>query len=164
MAACSLSPAHFAADLRRKSSTLYSKQPEDLSSCDLNREGLEASMQLTPRRVPQASPQLAGGKQLEPQDCQRAAPNANYHIFPTEPQLVGIARSQVISFNERPLMAIYILIDFAHDGRLHFPSVEQLLFPFFAGLMKRLIPFLDLKRPPFCPSSTLQRFNIFLRY
>ena len=42
--------------------TLYNTLPEDFSSCILNQEDLEASTQLTPRRVPQASTQLAGGK------------------------------------------------------------------------------------------------------
>ena len=42
--------------------TLYNMQPEVFSSCNLNQEDLEASTQLTPRRVPQASTQLTGGK------------------------------------------------------------------------------------------------------
>ena len=42
--------------------TLYNMQLKDFSSCDLKQEDLEASTQLTPRRVPQASTPLTGGK------------------------------------------------------------------------------------------------------
>ena len=47
--------------------------PRSFSSCNLNQEDLEASTQLTPRRVPQASTQPAGGK-----PCKLLYPDAGF--------------------------------------------------------------------------------------